>query len=140
MKRLVVVAVWSFLVSSGVLVQRLPENVVPDSYDLKFEPDLGSATFAGDETIHVHLLKATTSITLNAAEIEFKESWVGSADFKQAAAVAKVADGAVVGSALVDRIAGNLDAAGRAKPDLAEAVLSLVRELAAGVRESRSSR
>ena len=58
----------------------------------------------------------------------------------QAAAVAKVADGAVVGSALVDRIAGNLDAGGRAKPDLAEAVLSLVRELAAGVRESRSSR
>ena len=58
----------------------------------------------------------------------------------QAAAVAKVADSAVVGSALVDRIAGNLDAAGRAKPDLAEAVLSLVRELAAGVRESRSNR
>jgi tryptophan synthase alpha chain len=58
----------------------------------------------------------------------------------QAAAVAKVADGAVVGSALVDRVAGNLDAAGRAKPDLAEAVLSLVRELAAGVREARSSR
>jgi tryptophan synthase alpha chain len=58
----------------------------------------------------------------------------------QAAAVAKVADGAVVGSALVDRVAGNLDAAGRAKPDLAEAVLSLVRELAAGVREARNSR
>jgi tryptophan synthase alpha chain len=58
----------------------------------------------------------------------------------QAAAVAKVADGAVVGSALVDRVAGNLDAAGRAKPGLAEAVLSLVRELAAGVREARSSR
>jgi tryptophan synthase alpha chain len=58
----------------------------------------------------------------------------------KAAAVAKVADGAVVGSALVDRVAGNLDAAGRAKPGLAEAVLSLVRELAAGVRESRSSR
>jgi tryptophan synthase alpha chain len=58
----------------------------------------------------------------------------------QAAAVAKVADGAVVGSALVDRVAGNLDAAGRAKPDLAEAVLSLVRELAAGVREAWSSR
>jgi tryptophan synthase alpha chain len=58
----------------------------------------------------------------------------------QAAAVAKVADGAVVGSALVDRVAGNLDAAGRAKPDLAEAVLSLVRELAAGVREARNRR
>lgn len=57
----------------------------------------------------------------------------------QAAAIAKVADGAVVGSALVDRVAGHLDAAGRAKPGLAEAVLSLVRELAAGVRGARRS-
>jgi aminopeptidase N len=89
MKRLVTVAVWSLLASSGTLAQRLPDNVVPDSYDLKFEPDLGSATFAGDETIHVHLQKPTTTITLNSAEIEFKESWVGSADFKQAAAVTK---------------------------------------------------
>jgi tryptophan synthase alpha chain len=55
----------------------------------------------------------------------------------QAAAVAKVADAAVVGSALVDRVAGNLDAAGRAKPELPEAVLSLVRELATGVRKAR---
>ncbi len=58
----------------------------------------------------------------------------------QAAAVAKVADAAVVGSALVDRVLGHLDAAGRAKPGLAEAVLSLVRELAAGVRQARSGR
>ncbi len=58
----------------------------------------------------------------------------------QAAAVAKVADGAVVGSALVDRVAGNLDAAGRAKPGSAEAVLSLVRELAAGVQGARNSK
>jgi len=56
----------------------------------------------------------------------------------QAAAVAKVADGCVVGSALVDRVAGYLDAAGRAKPGLAEAVLGLVRELAAGVRGARN--
>jgi aminopeptidase N len=90
MKRLVVVAVvvvWSLLASLGAGAQRLPENVVPDSYDLKFEPDLGSATFAGDETIHVHLQKAATSVVLNSAEIEFKEAWVGTADFKQAAAV-----------------------------------------------------
>jgi tryptophan synthase alpha chain len=58
----------------------------------------------------------------------------------QAAAVAKVADGAVVGSALVDRVAGNLDAAGRAKPGLPEAVLGLVRDLAAGVRDARRSK
>jgi aminopeptidase N len=89
MKRLLAVAVWSALATLGVSAQRLPENAVPDSYDLKFEPDLGSATFAGDETIHVHLEKATTSIVLNSAEIEFKEAWVGTADFKQAAAVSK---------------------------------------------------
>jgi aminopeptidase N/puromycin-sensitive aminopeptidase len=89
MKRLVMVAMWSLFASSGILAQRLPENVVPDSYDLKFEPDLANATFAGDETIQVHLQKATTSIVLNSAEIEFKEAWIGTADFKQAAAVSK---------------------------------------------------
>jgi aminopeptidase N len=92
MKRLVVLAMWSLFASSAVLSQRLPANVVPDSYDLKFEPDLASATFAGDETIHVHLQKATTAIVLNSAEIEFKEVWIGSADFKQAAAGPIAAD------------------------------------------------
>ena len=56
---------------------------------------------------------------------------------EQAAAIARDADGAVVGSALVDRIAGSLDGAGKAKPGTAEAVLSLVRELASGVRGAR---
>ena len=55
----------------------------------------------------------------------------------QAAAVARVADAAVVGSALVGRIADQLDAAGRAKPGLVDAVLGLVRELADGVRGAR---
>ncbi len=87
MKRLLVMASMTLLASAGIAAQRLPENVVPDSYDLKFTPDLGSATFAGEETIHVHLLKAATSIVLNSAEIEFKEASIGSADFKQAAAV-----------------------------------------------------
>jgi len=87
MKRVVVLALWGLFASSGILAQRLPDNVVPDSYNLKFEPDLSSATFTGDETIHVHLQKAATAIVLNAAEIEIKEAWIGSADFKQAAAV-----------------------------------------------------
>src|SRR5208282_1877948 len=88
MKRLVAVAVWSLL-AAATQAQRLPDNVVPDSYDLKFEPNLANASFSGDETIHVHLQKAATSIVLNSAEIEFKEVWLGSADFKQAAAVTK---------------------------------------------------
>lgn len=51
----------------------------------------------------------------------------------QAAAVGREADAAVVGSALVQRIADNLKDPAAAK----EAVLSLVRELAAGLRRAR---
>ncbi len=56
---------------------------------------------------------------------------------EQAAAVARAADAAVVGTSLVQRLAGNLDADGRAGPGLVEAVLADVRALAAGVRGAR---
>ena len=55
----------------------------------------------------------------------------------QAAEVAKVADAVVVGSAVVDRLALNLDPEGRAKPGLADAVLADIRALASGVRSAR---
>jgi tryptophan synthase alpha chain len=51
-----------------------------------------------------------------------------------AAAIAEGADGVVVGSALVEAVRGSLDADGRATPRTVEAVATLVRELAAGVR------
>jgi tryptophan synthase alpha chain len=57
----------------------------------------------------------------------------------QAAAVAKAADAAVVGSAIVDRLALNLDLEGNARPGLVEAVLADIRALAAGVRAARRS-
>jgi tryptophan synthase alpha chain len=56
----------------------------------------------------------------------------------QAAAVAKVADAAVVGSALVDRVAASLDASGKATPALIKAVLADVHALSQGVRSARS--
>ncbi len=52
----------------------------------------------------------------------------------QAAEAARIADGAVVGSALVDTLARSLDAAGRATPATLGAVLDEVRALAAAVR------
>jgi len=55
----------------------------------------------------------------------------------QAAEVAKAADAAVVGSALVDRLSLNLEPDGRAKPGLVDAVLGDIRALAAGVRGAR---
>jgi tryptophan synthase alpha chain len=56
---------------------------------------------------------------------------------EQAAAVARVADAAVVGSAIVDRVAAGLDADGRAGPGLVDDVLGFVRALAEGVRGAR---
>jgi tryptophan synthase alpha chain len=58
---------------------------------------------------------------------------------EQAAAIARVADAAAVGSALVQRLAENLDRDGKALPGLVEAVLDDVRALAAGVRGARAA-
>ncbi|MDX1711064.1 MAG: tryptophan synthase subunit alpha [Rhodovibrionaceae bacterium] len=56
---------------------------------------------------------------------------------EQARAVAAVADGAVVGSALVNAIKETLDAEGRATEQTVNAALGLVRELAKGVRAAK---
>src|ERR1039458_3274534 len=75
---------WRFwVVAAGVAVgaggvggvrgeaQRLSGGVRPEHYSLTITPDLAKATFAGQETIDVVLDKPATSITLNAAELEF---------------------------------------------------------------------
>jgi tryptophan synthase alpha chain len=56
---------------------------------------------------------------------------------EQAAAVARAADAAVVGSALVQRLALNLDPDGWAKPALVDAVLADVSALATGIHTAR---
>ncbi|HVJ54610.1 MAG TPA: tryptophan synthase subunit alpha [Aliidongia sp.] len=58
---------------------------------------------------------------------------------EQAAAIARFADAAVVGSALVETVAKHLDETGAAKPGLAEAIHAQVRALAAGVRGARTA-
>ena len=56
---------------------------------------------------------------------------------QQAGEAARIADAAVVASALIDTLAANLDAAGRAKPGAVRKVLDQVRALADGVRAAR---
>ncbi|MDA0261401.1 MAG: tryptophan synthase subunit alpha [Proteobacteria bacterium] len=56
----------------------------------------------------------------------------------QAAAIARVADAVVVGSALVNRVADGLSDRGQPKPDLVDGVLNLARELAEGVHGART--
>ncbi len=55
----------------------------------------------------------------------------------QAAEAVRVADAAVVGSALVDTLANSLDAHGNPAPDTAQRVLDQIRALAHGVRGAR---
>ena len=57
----------------------------------------------------------------------------------QAAAIARVADAAVVGSALVERVREGLDADGRPGEGLVTGVLGLVSDLAAGLRGARKA-
>ncbi|QXM25737.1 tryptophan synthase subunit alpha [Elioraea tepida] len=56
---------------------------------------------------------------------------------EQAAMAVRIADAAVVGSALLDTLAADLDESGRARPGTVEKVLDQVRALAAGVRGAR---
>ena len=57
----------------------------------------------------------------------------------QAAAVARHADAAVVGSAIVNRVKAGLDADGKPKPDLVPGVMAFIKSLADGVRGVRKA-
>src|SRR5271170_1922737 len=73
---------------AGICVaQRLPEIAVPDHYKLTFSPDFTKNDFAGDETITVRVLKPTSQIVLNAAEIDFQEVTITSGHSAQKATV-----------------------------------------------------
>ena len=60
----------------------------------------------------------------------------GIKDAKAAAEVAELADAAVVGSAIVSRLAAGLDADGKPRPGIAAEVLQFVKELAKGVHNA----
>jgi tryptophan synthase alpha chain len=57
---------------------------------------------------------------------------------EQAAEIAAVADAAVVGSSVIERLKAGLDAENRAMPGLVDDVLGFVRSLAEGVRKARA--
>jgi len=49
---------------------RLAHTIVPSAYRLRIEPDLDAATFAGTAEIDLDLTEATSTITLNAVDLE----------------------------------------------------------------------
>ncbi|MFI5008500.1 MAG: M1 family peptidase, partial [Solirubrobacterales bacterium] len=48
---------------------RLPRTVVPSRYDIRLEPDLDAATYAGEEAVQVEVRDETDEIQLNAVEL-----------------------------------------------------------------------
>ena len=87
MKRIFVVLSFLALAVSLASAQRLPEGARPENYKLSFAPDLENAKFEGDETITVRLSKATSEITLNAADIDFHDVSITSGGASQKATV-----------------------------------------------------
>ncbi len=87
MKRILAVVTFAVLAISLAAAQRLPEVARPENYKLTFDPDLDSARFEGDETIAIRVLKPTSEITLNAADIDFHDVTINSAGTTQKAKV-----------------------------------------------------
>ncbi len=89
----------------------------------------GTRSAAGEEVRkHVDFLRRHTDLPIAVG--------FGIKTPEQAAEIASVADAAVVGSALVDRVKANLDGEGRAAPGLVDDVLGFVAQLAEGVRSA----
>ncbi len=87
MKRILAVMTFAAVALSLAAAQRLPDIATPENYKLTFTPDLDKATFEGDETITIKVLKATPEITLNAVDISFHDVSITSDGVTQKAKV-----------------------------------------------------
>lgn len=113
--------------------QRLPAVLAHTSgflYYVSIAGITGTAS-ATDDTIYAAVTRLKSHTDLPVA-VGF-----GIKTPEQAAAVAQVADAAVVGSAIVQMIADNLDDNGRPAAHLVDTVLDFVRSLADGVHGAR---
>jgi tryptophan synthase alpha chain len=115
--------------------RRLPAVLAHASGFVYFVSVLGitGTKSASDEAVrtHVERIRRHTALPLGVG--------FGIKTPQQAAAVARHADAAVVGSAIVDRVKAGLDEAGRPKPDLVAGVLDYVAALAEAVHAVRKA-
>ncbi len=51
---------------------RLPSHITPVRYSVKLKPDLEKFLFEGEETISIHILKPTQTITLHSKELDIE--------------------------------------------------------------------
>jgi len=78
MKRTSLMFVCALLLATFASAQRLPDTATPDNYQLIFAPNFSKDNFAGMETIKIQVLKPTSKIVLNAADIDFQEAQITS--------------------------------------------------------------
>ncbi|MCL5112366.1 MAG: M1 family metallopeptidase [Candidatus Marsarchaeota archaeon] len=66
----------------------LGDNVVPENYEIRIEPNLKTFVFEGSETIEVMVKRSSKDITLNVKDLKVKSALVSSAGKKQTARIA----------------------------------------------------
>jgi aminopeptidase N len=64
-------------VPAAVVTTQLPRTAVPRHYDVALVPDAAAGTFTGKVTITLDVVKATSTITLNAADLAFTRAAIG---------------------------------------------------------------
>src|SRR5262245_45566503 len=87
MRKIVMLVAALLSIPAFAFAQRPPGGVVPNRYTLWFAPDLENATFRGRETINVDVRTPTTTVTLNAAEIQFGDVTIAAGGRTQTARV-----------------------------------------------------
>jgi aminopeptidase N len=87
MKKILLTIIFLLCTISLAFAQRLPEIAMPENYKLTFTPNLERATFDGDETISIRVLKPTSQITLSAVDIDFHDVTISSGGNTQKAAL-----------------------------------------------------
>jgi aminopeptidase N len=108
MKRILTSMLFALTTLSLATAQRLPEVARPENYKLTFTPDLEKATFQGDETISIRVLKPTSEITLNAVDIDFQEVAINSGGATQKAKVTSQKENEMVVLAVEKPLAAGL--------------------------------
>ncbi len=87
MKRILLACGVALLTCCSAFAQRLPGGATPSHYSLAFNIEFPTNSFEGDEAIDLTLAKPTTTITLNAVEIEFHDVTVTAGGQTQTAKV-----------------------------------------------------
>ncbi|HSA60692.1 MAG TPA: M1 family metallopeptidase [Nitrospiraceae bacterium] len=71
---------------------RLPRHIIPTRYDLRLEPDLTTATFAGRATITLTVKQTTQTVLLNAVDLAVASAVVEGAGGKRLTATIEMED------------------------------------------------